>query len=74
MDKKAMLKKYASENTYENNGRVKTAKIRCAGCGEWISLTDKLDDVQISVTKRGTGVFFHTGCMDKIWKSKIATA
>ena len=74
MDKKAMLKKYAPEKTYENNGKIKTAKVRCAGCNKWISLEDKLDDVQISVTKRGTGIFFHTDCMNKVWKSKIATA
>lgn len=74
MDKKAMLKKYATERSYESNGRIKTARIRCAGCGEWISLDGKLDDVEISVTKRATGIFFHTGCMNKVWRSKIATA
>ena len=74
MDKKAMLKKYATKKTYEPNGRIKEAKIRCAGCGKWIDIGQDLSDVQISVTKRGTGIFFHTGCMKRIWKTKIATA
>ena len=74
MDKKSILKKYATEKHYDGRGRITSAKIRCAGCGKWITLDGDLKDVEISVTKRGTGVFFHTGCMNNVWKTKIATA
>ena len=76
MVKKKMVARYAADKNkqYDNRGRITEAKIRCAGCGKWIDMNGDLADVQISVTKRGTGVFFHTGCMGRVWKSKIATA
>ena len=74
LNKKKMIETWADEKEKIREGRkITKAKIRCAGCGKWITNTDDLSDVQISITKRGTGVFFHTKCMNKVWERKIAT-
>lgn len=46
-------------------------KVKCQGCGKDILSSDSLQDVEYVRTKRGTDLFFHAGCMDKVWKQKI---
>lgn len=71
MDKRTILKKYGTDKK-KVNGRIMEARARCAGCGEWISTAGDLTNAQVCVTKRGTAVFFHTDCMEKVWNTKIA--
>ena len=47
-------------------------KVFCQGCGKEIRENANLSDVQYVRTKRKSDIFFHTGCMDRIWKRKIA--
>ena len=48
-------------------------KTCCQGCGKIINPeTDDLSDVEYVKTKRGDHWFFHTGCMENVWKRKIA--
>lgn len=47
-------------------------KTCCQGCGKIINPeTDDLSDVEYVKTKRGDHWFFHTGCMENVWKRKI---
>lgn len=41
----------------------------CPGCGKQIHESDDLSEVEYVRTKRATDVFFHRGCVDKVWKS-----
>lgn len=44
----------------------------CPGCKREIRVPGSdLEDVEYSLTKRGSAVFFHTKCMEKTWQSKI---
>lgn len=47
-----------------------TKPVLCQGCGEELKETE-LRGVEYVKTKRGTDIFFHTECADKVWKSKI---
>lgn len=48
-----------------------TGKVFCQGCGQELSPDGDLTDVEYVKTKRGDSWFFHTGCMDGVWKRKI---
>lgn len=43
----------------------------CQGCGKWILSTDWLDDVEVIVTKRKDGYFYHKPCFREIRNGKI---
>lgn len=47
--------------------------VTCPGCRKEISTArDNLDDVEISVTKRGTATFWHKECgLSKVWNGRI---
>ncbi|MCU6765579.1 hypothetical protein [Blautia ammoniilytica] len=53
------------------DGRLAVRKVKCQGCGEEICSDEDLTDVQYVKTKRGSELFFHTGCMDNVWKHGI---
>lgn len=40
----------------------------CPGCKEYIRGSDELADVEYIKTKRGTEVFLHRGCFEKVWR------
>lgn len=40
----------------------------CPGCGKAIRPDDDMSKVEYVRTKRKTDVFFHTECMDKVWR------
>lgn len=42
-------------------------KVRCLGCGRDILSNGDLASVEYVRTKRRTELFFHTGCMAKVW-------
>jgi hypothetical protein len=70
--KKRMIMKYADfRNKTMVGNRIIGAKVRCQGCGEWISTDDNMDDVGFSENKRHSCTFFHGRCADKVWDSKI---
>lgn len=71
INKEKLIAKYAAPDDVSYSGRKKVGKIKCAGCGEWIQSDYPLGNVEVSLTKRGTLVVFHSDCAAKIWKSKI---
>ena len=74
MNKSSIIKKYTAPSDKELDGRKVIGKIPCAGCGKWIRSDGDLEDVEISVTKRGSCVVFHSDCLNRIWKTKIGEA
>lgn len=50
---------------------LKVCTVNCQGCGKKIPSDGILDDVEYVKTKRGTELFFHTGCMKKVWRQGI---
>lgn len=40
----------------------------CPGCGGRIKSDDDLSNVEYVRTKRKTDIFFHMGCMNKVWR------
>ena len=40
----------------------------CPGCGKEIRPDDDMSKVEYVRTKRKTDIFFHTACMDKVWR------
>ena len=40
----------------------------CPGCGKEIKPDDDMGNVEYVRTKRKTDIFFHTECMEKVWK------
>ena len=46
-------------------------KVRCQGCGKEILSDGDLSGVEYVKTRRGSELFFHTACMDDIWKCRI---
>lgn len=74
MNKATYIKKYTHPDDIEYANAAMTkkiGKIRCAGCGEWIRSDGDLEDVEISITKRGRAVVFHRQCMGDIWERGI---
>ncbi len=57
--KKSLLEKYR-----KRYGKCAT----CPGCKEYIRESDELADVEYIKTKRGTEIFLHRGCFEKIWR------
>lgn len=57
--KKSLLEKYKE--------RHRECAI-CPGCKEYIRGSDELADVEYIKTKRGTEVFLHRGCFEKVWR------
>lgn len=71
-----MSKSEAIRKTGEYTGRTDehkrtVHKVRCQGCGNYIYSDGDLADVEHVRTKRGTDLFFHTDCMDDVWKRRI---
>ncbi|MCH1971024.1 hypothetical protein MCI89_01510 [Muricomes sp. OA1] len=57
-----------TDKAKRNTLRKHKSAVCCPGCGEEINGDSDLTKVEYVRTKRGTDVFFHTGCMDKVWK------
>lgn len=51
--------------------RAQIGEVRCQGCKEKIQENDDLSQVEYVKTKRGSEWFFHSECMDKVWKGGI---
>ena len=66
---KQMIKKYG-EKTYNGN-RVSQAVVKCTVCKKRIQMTEDLEDVGFSLTKRGTPLFVHHKCFKKYWEAKL---
>ncbi len=70
--KKRMIMKYANlKNKTLVGNKITGAKVKCQGCGKWISTDDDMDDIGFSETRRHSCIFFHSRCVDKVWGSKI---
>ena len=52
-------------------GKVEEKKVRCQGCGEEIRSDGDLENIEYVKTRRGSEYFFHTGCVESVWKHKI---
>lgn len=72
--RKATLMRYAPNAvTDQKTGRRLSATARCQGCGKEMSTEKVPEDLQWVITKRGTAVFFHEKCADRVWERKIPT-
>ena len=69
--KRVILAYSAPQNVVLRGNKKITGRIRCAGCGKWISSDDDLSDVGYSVTKRKTASVFHNKCFSKVWNMLI---
>lgn len=56
---------------YTGKNGAQEKRVRCQGCGKWIRSDGALEDVEYVKTKRGSEWFFHTACMENIWRRKI---
>ena len=63
--------KATGESAGRMDGRLPVRKVKCQGCGKEICSDDDLTDVEYVKTKRNSDIFFHTGCMGKVWKHGI---
>ena len=52
-------------------GRRQVCKVKCQGCGEIIFSDQDLANVEYVKTKRGTDLFFHSGCANRVWMHGI---
>lgn len=60
--KKSMIEKWAEKHK---------APVICPGCDEAIR-EDDLEIIEYIKTKRGTEIFLHRGCVEKVWRRKGA--
>lgn len=44
------------------------AKVICPGCNKEIREEDDFSEIEYVKTKRGTQLFIHGACIDKVWK------
>lgn len=59
------------ESAGRMDGKLPVRKVKCQGCGKEICSDDDLTDVEYVKTKRNSDIFFHTGCMNQVWKHGI---
>ena len=72
--RKATLMRYAPNVVLDKKtGRRLSATTKCQGCGKEISTEKVPEDLQWVITKRGTAVFFHEKCADRVWERKMPT-
>lgn len=57
----------------ETRARIKKQPhgAKCQGCGEKIASEGSLSAVEYVKTKRGSELFFHRTCADKVWQRRI---
>ena len=67
----AMIRREKARLEREWNGRGDEPRICCEGCKK--EITDKADPqgLEISQTKRGSLLIWHSKCSRKAWDSKI---
>lgn len=61
--KKSMIEKMVEKHK---------APVICPGCDEAIREDDDLETIEYIKTKRGTEIFLHRGCLEKVWNRKGA--
>ena len=61
--KKSMIEKMVEKHK---------APVICPGCDEAIREDDDLETIEYIKTKRGTEIFLHHGCVEKVWRRKGA--
>lgn len=59
--KKSMIEKWVKKHK---------APVICPGCDEVIREDDDLEIIEYIKTKRGTEIFLHRGCLEKVWNRK----
>lgn len=69
--KQALLRYAPHAVTDKKTGRKLSATAKCQGCGKEMSTEKVPEDLQWVITKRGTAVFFHEKCADRVWERKI---
>lgn len=68
---KKMILRYGKCLEYDARGRSTKASVRCDGCGKIIKSDEDLSDIQFSLTKRKTCIFWHGKCTEKVWGNLI---
>ena len=66
-----MAEKKAKGVTYRAKKKIiasHRSPVICPGCGKEIAEDEDLSKVEYVRTKRATDVFFHTACIEKVWR------
>mgnify|MGYP007090612617 CR=1 FL=1 len=71
MDKAALIRKTGECTTRTDTLGRTVCRVKCQGCGEYIFSDDNLEEVEYVKTKRRSELFFHSRCMDDVWKHGI---
>lgn len=67
MDIKARIRAVGNPDLRRSRAGAMVCRVDCAGCGEDIWSDQDLSGVQYVKTKRGTELFIHDICADKVW-------
>ncbi len=59
-----------TEDGVKRISRRQTGKVVCPGCRKEIKETDNFSEIGYVKTKRGTHIFLHKSCLDKVWRGR----
>ena len=65
-----MIRKYGKCEVYAGRANKSVYSVICQGCGKKIT-TQYEGSIDYVVSKRGTAMFWHPECVDKVEKNKI---
>lgn len=68
MNLKARINAVGDPDLRKSRARAMVCRVDCAGCGEDIWSDQDLSGIQYVKTKRGTELFIHGGCIQKVWR------
>ena len=63
-----LIKKYGEHDHFD--GTKEVCKVTCQGCGKTIYSSDD-DEIDCSISTRKSANFWHRGCYEKVWDSKL---
>jgi len=66
---KAVNKKWGKQAMEYPGGGYRD--VVCQGCGKKLDPDASTEGIEYVKTKRGGEIFFHKGCLEKVWKSGI---
>lgn len=65
-----IIRKYGKCEVYGNRSIKSVYSVICQGCGKKIRTSDDVEP-GYTVTKRGTAMFWHPECVDKVGENRI---
>lgn len=71
MDVAARIRAVGESAGRTDRRKRSVCKVKCQGCGKEIISDEDLSGIEYVKTKRGTELFLHHGCMDRVWEHGI---